>query len=108
MPANAGRIMDDGDRIRAADIEAAVTAGMITYADGATQSFTADGRTIYTENGRPAEGAWGLDDDGRFWSFWPPSYRATYDLLWVVEADRVIGVRFVDLDHGSVFEGRYA
>ena len=40
-------------------------------------------------------------------SFWPPSYRACYDLHWIVENGGVVGLKFTELDRGSVFVGRY-
>ena len=55
------------------------------FSDSETQVFEADGQTTYVENGRPTRGEWYVDDDGHFGSFWPPSYRASYDLRWMVE-----------------------
>jgi hypothetical protein len=43
------------------------------------------GRTTYAERGGDSTGEWYVDDDGRFCSFWPPSYRACYVLGWMVE-----------------------
>jgi hypothetical protein len=100
--------VSDGDRIGAADIPEAVTRAPFTYADGATQVFTQDGRTIYSEMGSQSRGEWGVDDHGRFWSFWPPSYRATYDVSWVTSGDgEVVGIRFTEVNQGEMFEGRY-
>lgn len=96
-----------GGRITAADIPDALTRAPFTYLDGATQVFTPDGRTIYTENDVPTSGEWGVTDQGQFWSFWPPSYRATYDVFWVLENEKVVGVRFLELVRGSTSEGRY-
>lgn len=97
------------DRIAAADVAEALTRAAFTYADGATQVFTPDGRTTYTENGNPSSGEWGVDDQGKFWSFWPPTYRAAYDLLWITGAvGEVVGIRFSELNRGSTFEGRYS
>jgi hypothetical protein len=99
----------DGDRIPPQQIHDALTAAGFVYTDGATQVFTADGRTTYREHGTPSDGEWGVDADGRFWSFWPPSYRASYDLTWIVDATgRPAGVRFTDVRNGGVSEGRYA
>lgn len=103
-----GSATTNGDRLAAADIAQALTRAAFSYNDGATQVFTPDGRTIYTENGSPTSGEWGVDDQGRFWSFWPPNYRATYELYWLTDAvDQVVGIRFSELDRGSTFEGRY-
>jgi hypothetical protein len=52
--------------------------------------------------GRPARGKWYVDDAGHFGSFWPPSYRASYDLHWIVEDGAIVGLRFTELGGGSV------
>ena len=98
---------EDGAPVPAAEIPAAVTAGRLVYSDGATQTFDADGTTRYTEGGRDTEGTWSVDDDGHFCSFWPPSYRASYDLRWMVEGGAPVGLRFSDLRGGGRFDGRY-
>lgn len=101
--------INDGDRINANDIPGALIRAPFTYADGATQVFTADGRTVYTERGRPSPGEWKVDEDGRFQSFWPPSEYTSYDLTWIVGPDgEAVGIRFVDPNRGSTFEGRYS
>lgn len=97
-----------GERIKADEIADALTRASFAYPDGSTQEFTRDGRTTYVEGGRVTTGEWGVDEHGTFWSFWPPSYRAEYDVFWVTEADTAVGVRFVELRRGSVSEGRYA
>ena len=48
--------VSDDDRIDPADIAAALTRAPFAYADGATQVFTPDGRTVYTENGTHSSG----------------------------------------------------
>ena len=88
-------------------IQRALTAGELVFADGATQVFEDDGGTTYVENGRPTRGEWYVDDDGHFGSFWPPSYRARYDLRWLVEDGVIVGLRFRELGRGSRFDGRY-
>jgi hypothetical protein len=95
----------DGETVTAEQIPRAVTAGPILYEDGSTQTFDPAGATIYVENGRPTAGEWYLDAEGRFCSFWPPSYRACYELQWVVEDGHITGLRFTD--GGSVSVGRY-
>ena len=76
--------------------------------DGATQVFTPDGRTVYTDNGAQSSGEWKVDDDGRFQSFWPPSYYATYDVSWIAGPDGdAVGIRFADANRGTAFDGRY-
>jgi hypothetical protein len=97
----------DGDPVTEGYIPAAVTAQGLVYDDGSTQVFESGGATTYVEQGRPTQGKWYIDDDGRFCSFWPPSYRACYDLHWIVEEGRIVGVRFTELNRGSSFDGRY-
>ncbi|MFE6555327.1 hypothetical protein ACFVHS_44255 [Streptomyces sp. NPDC057746] len=98
---------EDGAPVPPEQISAAVTAGDFVYSDGATQSFDPDGTTRYVEGGRHTEGTWSVDENGRFCSFWPPSFRASYDLQWMADAGRVIGLRFSDVRSGTIFEGRY-
>lgn len=98
----------NGDRIDAGDIAEALMREPFTYADGATQVFTPDGRTTYTENGSLTFGEWGVGAQGQFWSFWPPAYRATYDVSWITDADDVVGIRFTELNRGVTSEGRYS
>lgn len=86
---------------------AALTSSPFVFPDGATQSFTTDGKTTYVEGGRPSGGEWSVVGDGSFSSFWPPSYRATYDVRWIVEDGRTVGVNFTDSRSGTSFEGRY-
>jgi hypothetical protein len=97
----------DAAPVRTEHIATAVTAGSFTYADGATQTFEPGGRTTYIEHEQRSHGEWYVDTEGRFCSFWPPSYRACYDLHWIVENGTVVGLRFTELDRGSVFVGRY-
>ena len=88
-------------------IQRALTAAELVFSDGATQVFEADGGTTYVESGRPTRGEWYVDGDGHFGSFWPPSYRATYELSWIVENGAVVGLRFTELGRDSQFEGHY-
>lgn len=100
--------VSDGARIDPPDIAAALTRGPFAYADGATQVFTPDGRTVYTENGNPTYGGWKVDDDGRFQSFWPPSEYTAYDVSWIAGPDgEAVGIRFTEPNRGATFEGRY-
>lgn len=99
--------VSDGDVVATEHIRTALTAGRFVYDDGATQVFEPAGATIYVEHGRPTEGEWYLDDQGRFCSFWPPSYRACYNLRWIVEDGGIVGLRFTELVGGSGFNGRY-
>ena len=99
--------VSDGDMVAPALIARALTAGELVFSDHATQVFEADGSTTYVENGRPTRGEWYVDDDDHFGSFWPPSYRASYELHWIVEDGAIVGLRFTDLGGGSRFDGRY-
>jgi hypothetical protein len=100
-------VVADGDPVRTEHIASALTARSIVYDDGATQTFEPDGGTTYVEHERRSHGEWYVDGGGRFCSFWPPSYRACYDLHWIVENGGVVGLRFSERDRGSVFLGRY-
>ncbi|QGN35529.1 hypothetical protein GJV80_10915 [Microlunatus sp. Gsoil 973] len=86
---------------------AALISSQFVFPDGATQTFTADGRTTYVENGRPADGEWSVIGDGSFASFWPPTYRATYAISWIVEDGAPVGISFTDAQSGARFDGRY-
>ena len=97
----------DGDPVATEHISTALTAGRFVYGDGATQVFEPTGTTTYVEHGQQARGEWYLDDDGHFCSFWPPSYRACYDLRWIVEEGTIAGLRFTALGQRSRFDGRY-
>ena len=97
----------DGDPVAPDRIPGALTAGELVYDDGATQTFSPSGTTTYVEGGRPTGGEWYVDDDGHFWSFWPPSERTRYELSWLVEEGRVSGVRFSGVNSELTFVGRY-
>ena len=99
--------VSDCDVVAPALIPRALTAGELRFSNGATQVFEADGSTTYVENNRPSRGEWYVDDDGRFGSFWPPSYRASYDLRWMVEEGTIVGLRFIGLRLGERFDGRF-
>ena len=97
----------DGDLVSAADVTAALTAATLQFGDGSTQTFTADGRTTYVEQGRATVGQWSVLGDGQFSSFWPPDYRATYTLRWIVDGSATVGVSFTEDARGQRFDGRY-
>jgi len=98
----------DGEPVAASLIPRAVTVGELLFDDGATQTFDVGGDTSYVEaDGRPTQGKWYVDEDGRFCSFWPPTYRACYDLLWIVEGDETVGLSFTERGRGTRFDGRY-
>lgn len=97
----------DGRLVNADEMAAALTASRFVFADGATQSFTADGRTTYVEGGSASDGEWSVAGDGNFASFWPPSYRATYEVRWIVENGHPIGISFTDVRGGTRYDGRY-
>ena len=95
----------DGDPVRTEHIASALTAGSFSYDDGATQTFEPGGGTTYVEHRQRSHGEWSVDSEGRFCSFWPPNYRACYDLHWIVQNGSVVGLRFTELDRGSVLSG---
>jgi hypothetical protein len=97
----------NGELVKAADMPEALTAATLVFGDGATQVFTTDGRTTYVEQGRRTAGEWSVSGDGTFSSVWPPDYRATYALRWIVEADSPVGLSFTDVRSGERFDGRY-
>jgi hypothetical protein len=98
----------DGQPVAASLIPRAVTAGELVFDDGATQTFDPSGDTRYVEaDGRPTQGQWSVDEDGRFCSFWPPSYRACYGLLWMVEHGQIVGLSFTEQGRRTRFDGRY-
>lgn len=97
----------DGEFVDAQDMLAALTAGTFVFADGAIQTFTTDGKTTYIEGGRSTQGEWSVLGNGRFSSYWPPSYRAAYVVRWIVEGGTPVGVSFTEAQSGSTFEGRY-
>jgi len=96
-----------GELVSAADMADALTAATLVFDDGATQTFTPDRRTTYVERGRRTTGEWSVLADGTFSSFWPPDYRATYTLRWIVEEDSPVGLSFTDDRSGQRFDGRY-
>jgi hypothetical protein len=97
----------DGEPVAASLIARAVTARELLFDDGATQRFDVNGDTSYVEaDGRPTQGKWYVDEEGRFCSFWPPTYRACYGLLWIVEGDEIVGLSFTELGRGTRFDGR--
>jgi len=98
----------DGEPVAASLIPRAVTAGELLFDDGARQTFDVNGDTSYLEaDGRATHGKWYVDEGGRFCSFWPPTYRACYGLLWIVEGDEIVGLSFTELGRGTRFDGRY-
>ena len=106
-PLRCGADVVDGGPVDAADMVAALTAAPFVFQDGATQSFTADGRTTYVERGTPSAGEWSVSGDGTFASFWPPTYRATYTVRWIVDNGVRVGVSFADARSGVRYDGRY-
>lgn len=95
------------DLVEADHMPAALTAGTLLFTDGATQVFSSDGRTVYTEDGRLSRGDWWVLGDGKFGSFWPPDYRAAYCLRWIVENGAITGLTFTETERGTRFEGRF-
>lgn len=97
----------NGDLVLAQDMADALAAGTFHFQDGATQVFTTDGKTTYVEQGRSSRGEWSTVEDGAFSSFWPPNYRATYTVRWIVEEGAVTGLSFIQAETGDRFDGRY-
>lgn len=88
-----------GDKLDGAGITAALVGKVVVFDDRSTQSFKADGETIYTK-GRDSIGHWQVQGD-RYCSVWPPSdHWACYD---VTQDGAAIG--FV-ADDGSVSRGQ--
>jgi len=57
----------DGEPVAASLIPRAVTVSELLFDDGATQTFDVGGDTSYVEaDGRPTQGKWYVDEDGRF------------------------------------------
>ncbi|WP_233578533.1 MULTISPECIES: hypothetical protein [unclassified Micromonospora] len=106
-PVPSGGDVVDGQPVDAADMIAALTAAQFVFQDGATQSFTAEGRTTYVDRGTPSAGEWSVTGDGTFASFWPPTYRATYTVRWIVEDGVRVGVSFTDARSRVRYDGRY-
>jgi hypothetical protein len=97
----------NGELVSAADMPDALTTATLVFDDGATQTFTPDGRTTYVEQGRQTAGEWSVSADGTFSSFWPPDERTTYALRWIVEDNSPVGLSFTDPRSGRRFDGRY-
>ena len=95
------------DLVLAKDMAAALTSATLVFADGARQTFTSDGTTTYVDRGGSTQGEWSIVEDGAFSSFWPPDYRATYVVRWIVEDGAVSGLSFTQSGHGNQFDGRY-
>src|SRR5262249_14717967 len=107
MSTSKASAVKNGDRIDPADIPNALTRAPFTYTDCATQVFTSDARTVYTQNGEPSSGEWKVDEDGRFQSFWPPSEYTNYDTTWIAGPNgEAIGIKFTDPIKGVTFDGR--
>ena len=93
---------DDWQPLDAVSIKTALAARKVTYKDGATQQFNADGSTTYTAN-RPSKGRWRIDGP-QYCSQWPPSDQwSCYD---VAISGAGLDLRFTAAD-GSESVGRY-
>lgn len=99
--------VNDEDLVVADHMPTALIAGTFVFADGATQVFTPDGHTTYTERGQHSAGDWWVIGDGEFVSFWPPDYRATYVVRWIVTGGVIMGLSFTEAKRRTRFEGRY-
>jgi hypothetical protein len=96
-----------GDVVLAKDLPNALTAAALRFQDGARQTFTVDGKTTYVDQGRSTEGEWSIVGDGVISSFWPPDYRAAYDVRWIVRNGAVAGLSFIQSGGGERFDGDY-
>lgn len=83
------------------EIQTALSARVLQYADGATQNFFGDGRTLYEVSTGESWGKWWVEDE-RYCSIWPPSATPT---CYEVEA-LGLEVRFIS-SGGVVTSGRY-
>jgi hypothetical protein len=45
--------------------------------------------------------------DGRFASFWPPDFQATYTSRWILGNGAITGLSFTETGRGTRFEGRF-
>ena len=63
------------------DVAAVLSGKVLSYADGTSQSFAADGETVFTAtDGKQSIGHWRVQA-GQFCSVWPPSdHWACYDV----------------------------
>jgi hypothetical protein len=102
-----GLRVGNDELVHADHMSAALTAGTLVFGDGATQIFTPDGHATYTEHGRSSQGDWWVLGDGNFASFWPPDYKGTYVVRWVVAEGAITGLTFRETEGGARFEGRY-
>ena len=95
-------LAEDWQKLDGPAITLALSARVLGYADGKTQSFAADGVTIYTADSDQS-GHWRVEGD-RYCSVWPPSDRWT---CYGIEAEAGgLDIRFVAGD-GSATVGRY-
>jgi hypothetical protein len=90
----------DWQVLRGHAVHEALAARVLAYADGSTQNFFADGRTLY-ESGSASWGRWRVEGD-LYCSQWPPAER--WDCYGVERNG--LDIRFVS-PGGSVTEGRY-
>jgi hypothetical protein len=92
---------DDWHKLDSDEISKALSARVLEYS-AATQSFFADGRTLY-ESPMPSWGKWRAQND-QYCSVWPPQN------VWVcydIERDESgLYIRFVS-DSGSMTTGTY-
>ncbi|WP_248294525.1 hypothetical protein [Actinoplanes sp. TBRC 11911] len=104
---NGNSEITNGDPVPAAVMPAALTKAPLVFEDGATQVFKSDGSTVYDDHGQTEEGTWSVVEDGKYASFWPPAYRSTYAVSWIVEGSAIVGLTFVEVDKGDRYAGRY-
>jgi hypothetical protein len=93
---------EDWQVLDGAAITAALTARTLVYDGGATQTFNADGSTLYTA-GEPSTGGWRVEGN-QYCSVWPPSDR--WDCYDIARSADGLDIRFKAAG-GSETVGRY-
>ncbi len=100
---SAGALADDVWQPLAGDAARAALSGhTLAYANGATQSFSANGDTAY-DSGHLQPGRWRIDA-GKYCSLWPPS--GAWACYRFEQSADGLSVRFTS-DDGSATEGRF-
>lgn len=95
-------VADDWQVLTGGAITRALSARAVAYPGGQTQTFHADGRTLY-QSDHPQWGQWRVEGD-RYCSVWPPSDR--WSCYHVEGEARGLDLRFVT-GGGTLTQGRY-
>jgi hypothetical protein len=94
-------LADDWQKLDGVGITTALSARVLQYADGTTQNFFQDGRTLYQAGAGESWGKWWVEG-AQYCSTWPPS---DVPACYKVEAQG-LDVRFIGKG-GDVSVGRY-